>query len=205
MTLTSGQLEQIRVRLRYYVDIEDYTICYCCKSTGLTDKDLFCPICGFPQRGSQDDMQRFMWALNNKKALLAENKDDIDKGRHVLLVLAGANLFYAILLGLIINIDIQIFMSSTVEAGIYLGLAAWSRKQAFPAILSGFFVFIVIVVIKGIENPVTILLGFQYKLIFLALLIWGYIGVKKNQDLERELAISEYAKDLNMYNDLSKL
>lgn len=198
MAKTSGQLEKERIRQKSQIIINDLTTCYYCKSTGLKETDIFCPNCAFPQRRTQAEMKKFIWNVNNKKKLLDDHKKAINKARNILYILAGLNLLAGILLGLILNVNIPILLSCIIGAGIYFALGIWSRTQPFPAILSGFFVYIVFIVISGIADPHTIYQGLIWKVIIISAFIYGYKGVKDLKKLEIELESIKKAKDLNI-------
>lgn len=203
MAKTSGQLEKERIRQRTQITITDLTICYSCKSTGLTENDVYCPNCAFPQRGTQAEMKNFMLRITNKKALLADQKKAINKAKGILFFLAAINLVVGGLLGIFPNFNIAILLSGIISAGIYFALALWCRKQPFPAILSGFFVYIVFIVISAINDPSTIYQGILMKGIVISGFIYGYKGVKDSKKLEAELELLKNAKDLNTDDEVS--
>ncbi|NTW33912.1 MAG: hypothetical protein HGB12_15070 [Bacteroidetes bacterium] len=200
MAITSGQREKERIRQRTQININDLTTCYYCKTTGLKENDNFCPNCSFPQKGSQAEMKNFIWNINNKQKLLVDQKKAINKARNILYILAGMNFVLGILLGLIINVNIQILIACIISGGIYFLLGLWSRKQPFPAILSGFFVYIVFIVINAIADPNTIYQSLFWKAIIISGFIYGYKGVKDSKKIETELESIKNAKDLNLEN-----
>lgn len=198
MAKTSGQLEKERIRQKSQIIIHDLTTCYYCKSTGLKESDMFCPNCGFPQRGGQDKMKNFIWNIKNKKTLLEEHKKSVNKARNILYILAGLNLLFGLILGVFTGLNIAVLISCVIAAGIYFILGLWSRKQPFPAILSGLFVYIVIQVMGAIADPDTLYHGIPLKLVFISGFIYGYKGVKDSKKLEMELESIKKAKDLNV-------
>lgn len=196
MTKTSGQLERERRLIKSRIVIKDLTICYSCKSIGLAEDDKYCPSCGFPQRGTQAEMGKFMGQIVLKKSALDDQKKAIKKARNILYILAGLNLLYGIFLGLIINFDAAILIGSIIGGGIYLSLGIWSKKKPFAAILSGFFIYIVFNVIGAIADPHTIYQGILWKIIIISGFIYGYKGVKDSEKLEKELNSLKESKDL---------
>ena len=52
-----------RSEARRQIVITNPSVCYFCKSIGLTETDNFCPNCGFPQRGGQMAMKKFIWNM----------------------------------------------------------------------------------------------------------------------------------------------
>ena len=205
MAKTSGQLEKERIRQKSQIIINDLTTCYSCKSTGLAEKDVYCPNCAFPQRGTQAEMKNFMWKVNGKKKLLADQKKAINKARNILYILAGLNLLVGIITGFLPSFNIAMLLSGIISAAIYFALGLWCRKQPFPAILSGFFVYIVFIAIAAISDPHTLYQGLFMKILVISGFVYGYKGVKDSKKLEIELELLKNAKDLSTENELSTM
>jgi len=200
MEKTSGQLEIERRQKKSEILIENLTTCYYCKSTGLNELDNFCPNCRFPQGGSQIKMKRFLNNVQKKKQLLGGQKKAVKKARNILYILAGLNLLYGLILGVMVNFDIAVLIGSLIGAAIYFGLAVWSKNKPFAAILSGFFVYIVFNAIAAIGDPHTIYQGIIWKVIIISGFIYGYKGVKESEKLEKELKSIKQSKDLAISN-----
>ncbi len=203
MAKTSAQIRREKRLKKSEIIITDYTTCHYYKSTDLNETDKFCPNCRFPQRGSQVEMKRFLISITKKNKLLTDKKKAIKKARNILFILAGINLLYGIGLGAIINFDIAILIGSIVAAGIYFGLGMWSKNKPFPAILSGFFVYIVFNVIAAIADPHTIYQGIIWKVVIISGFIYGYKGVKDSENLEQELTSIKESKDLAVADEVS--
>ena len=197
MAKTSGQLEKERIRQKSQIIISNPAVCYYCKSTGLSETDIFCANCAFPQGGTQSEMKKFIWNIHNKKKLLADQKKAVNKARNILYILAGVHLLAGIL-GLAIMASVPFFIVLAIQSGIYLGLGLWSRRQPFPAILTGFFIYMVFIVIDAVDNPSSLLSGIIWKIIFIAGFVYGYKGAKDSKMLEAELQSIKNAKDLNV-------
>lgn len=200
MAKTSGQLELERLRKRNEITITDFSTCYFCKSTGLKEEDKFCPNCAFPQRGLQSEMQKFVWAFRNKKSLLEDQKRAIRKSRNILFALAGLNIIFAVVFGVLIENDIATLIIQLMVGGIYLGLGFWCMKKPFPAILSGFFVYIVFIVMNGIADPTTLYKGLLWKVIIISAFIYGYKAALQSAKLEKELENMKKAENFNTEN-----
>jgi len=200
MTKTSGQLERERRLKNAEIVISDFTTCYYCKSTGLTEQDKYCPNCRFPQRGSQIEMKRFLHGIRTKKQLLKDQKKAIKKARNILFILAALNLLYGIILGVIVNFNLIILIVPIIGACIYFGLGLWSRNKPFAAILSGFFIYIVFNVMAAISDPHTIYRGIIWKIIIISGFIYGYKGSKDSEELENELKSLKEPKNLTETN-----
>src|SRR5205814_3659332 len=111
-----------RSEARRQINITNPSVCYYCKSTGLVEEDKFCPNCGFPQRGSQPLMKKFIWNINNKHALLADQKKAINKARNILFGLSILFILSSVLLGFTGEFQLGIVLTNIIIAGIYLGI-----------------------------------------------------------------------------------
>jgi hypothetical protein len=194
-----------RSEARRQIVISNLSICYYCKSTGLTETDNFCPNCGFPQRGSQAQMKKFIWTINNKHTLLTNQKKAVNKARYTLFGLSALFVLFSIGLSFIDGFNLILLLSNFVIAALYLGLGLWSLKNPFPAILTGFFLYITIIVINAILDPATIFSGLLIKSFIIGGFIYGYKGVKESAILAEELASIKKAKNLAVPNELSEV
>lgn len=195
--VTEEQLAIESKKLYNDVVIDDFSMCYNCKSTGLKEEDLFCPNCRFPQRGSQIEMKRFLIGVKRKKRMLLEQRKAVGKARTILYILAAINLLFGLVFGVFRENDPAILIGSLIGAGIYFALALWSTKKPFAAILSGFIIYIVFITIAAIQDPNTIYQGLLWKILILSGFYYGYKGAKDSENLEMELSDLQNAKDLS--------
>jgi hypothetical protein len=203
--MAKQQTGRQRSEARRQIVISNPSVCYYCKSTGLTESDNFCPNCGFPQKGNQASMKRFIWNVNNKHTLLDKHKKAINKARNILYGLSAICLVVGILVGVLTKSNISIIITNVIASGIYLSLGLWSRKNPFPAILTGFFVYITIQVINVIYYPSTIYQGLVLKAFIIGGFVYGYKGVKDANALEKELESIKKAKDLTVPDEVSEM
>lgn len=203
--MAKQQTGRQRSEAKRQIVITNPSVCYYCKSTGLTEADKFCPNCGFPQRGGQTAMKKFIWNINNKHKLLDDQKKAINKARNMLFGLAILFTVFSILLGVVTEFSLVVLLTNLVVAGIYLGLGLWSRKNPFPAILTGFFLYITLIVINAVIDPATIFQGLLMKGFIIAGFVYGYKGVKDSAILEKELESIKKAKDLTVSNEVPEM
>ncbi len=202
MAKTSGQLENERRIQKNEIKISDISTCYFCKSTGLKENDKYCPNCRFPQNGTQSEMKRFLINIKKKKQLLQDQKKAVKKAKVILFILAGLNFLVAILLGIIINKNLDLLIGGLIGGIVYLSLAIWCKYKPFAAILSGLFVFIVFTAMSAIADPHTLYKGLIMKIIVISGFIYGYKGVKDSEKLEKELIALKESKDLEENDEL---
>lgn len=201
MAKSAQRLQRERQRaIRNQVIITDPSKCYVCRTTGLSEKEKFCPNCGFPQQGTNNERKRFIWVLNNKKQVLEDHRKKIKKATNVLFVLGG---IYVVFGGIFVAASpreawLALILYFTIVAAIYVALALWSRKNPFPAILGGFFVYVTLMVIDAINDPASLGQGVIWKFFIISALGYGYSSVKKARALEADLASTKKARELNI-------
>lgn len=176
--------------------ISDLSVCYYCKSQGISNENRTCPNCGFPQRGSQVEMKRFIWNINNKHILLDQHKKAIEQARNILFGLFALFTGLAIL-SLIFKVNLVEFSVFLLVGTIYLGLGLLSKHRPFVSILSGFILFFVALIIHGIIDSEAIFKALFMKGVVIAGFYYGYRGVSSAENIEDELELIKNAKDIN--------
>lgn len=202
---TSGEIEREQLRRRTDIVITDRSKCYYCKSTGLTENDKFCPHCAFPQQGTQLQMKIFVIKMKHKKEKLEEQKSKVKKARSVLFILAAVYMATGIIFSFHSANPNALILVSAIVAAIFLGLGIWCNYNPFAAILTGFFVFVTIIVINAVLDPATIVQGIFLKFFAISAFIYGYRAVRESQAMEKELIALNTATDLTETDELPEL
>jgi len=177
--------------------INDLSVCYHCKSKGLKETDIYCPVCAFPQRGTQFEMNNFLYLVCRKEQLLEEHQSSVNKARYILYSLAALDLVYGLIDGLLIEKKMIVVIAGLIGGLIYFLFGLWSRKQALPAILTGLIVYVFFNVISAFADPTSIYKGFIWKILIIASFIYGYLGARDSKKLELELKSTGISKDLS--------
>lgn len=171
------------------------SVCYYCRAPELTSKEKHCPYCGFPQFGSQVEMKRFVWNINNKQQLLSEYIKAIDNAKFTLFGISIISLFLSFFF---ISYHEKIpAIILLVNSGIYIFLWKWSEDKPFITISIGLISYMILIVLFFSITSINISSGF-YILIAIGLaLFYGYKSVKKGKYLLLELEYIAKAKGLN--------
>jgi hypothetical protein len=174
---------QERDRLRRMVVIHDISVCYHCKQKDLNAEEMFCPNCGFPQKGTQEEQRKFILEYRLKHSAIREGKKNITRARNYLFFVAFLNFMtfaFAGSIGIIIGL---------ILAGIYVGLALWSIKKPFPALLTGLITYVTLLIFFGILDPINLLAGVFWKIAIIVALVYAIYSVKDIEKLEKEVKI----------------
>jgi hypothetical protein len=162
-------------------------LCRCCKKE-VTETDDFCPNCGFPLKGSEAEQGKFIgqYILKDANSMgnVLSDADNAQKGGNTLFVVAGLTVLGGVMAmfkdesgeGIILLI------TNIIVAAIYAGLGFWSQKNAFAATLVGLIMFVSLMVISAIIDPITIVQGILVKGLVIGYLIRGVIGATKTRN-----------------------
>lgn len=177
--------------------ITDLSVCYYCKSKGLKEEDKFCPNCGFPQRGTEQEMRKFLAEERSKQWLMQDHKEAVNKTRFVLFGLSALYFILAVLM--VVSPGTNIFFSIIVFifSGAFLGLGLWSKKNPFSATLAGFLVYALSLDIQTHIIPPSIFNGTVLKVIIFLGLLYGAKTAKDASDLAKKLNNIKQSKNVS--------
>lgn len=151
--------------------------CYCCKSIYHSD-DKFCGSCGYPIQGTPEEQKQFSINYTSQKYEKDIVKDQIRNARIVLFVIAAFTLIYTII-AYFQDSDKVIFTINLILTLIYIGLGFWAKKKAFAAIFTGGLIYISIILLSAVIEPMTIFQGILFKIIFIIALTRAAYGAYK--------------------------
>lgn len=177
----------LRQRGPLAINITDLTRCYYCQTGPLTETSRYCPSCGFPQYGPEEEQKRF---VTHKRILLGHLEsvaENINKARNGLIgaaVLFGVSYLVA---GFQTGWEPLVLAEGGIVVAIFIGLAIYAMKNAYAAALSGLIVFGTLHVTYAFINPLTIISGIIWKVIILSALIYGLKAARDYKRLHAEL------------------
>lgn len=180
---------------RRRIVIPNLSICYFCKSSDLKSNERHCPYCGFPQFGTQPEMKRFIWNVNNKQQLLSEYIEAIDKAKFALLVISIISLLFSIFYISAPEKTPAIIL--LISSGVYIFLWKWSDNKPYMTILAGFICYIIFITLFFTITTIEVSNGFYILVIVGYSLYYGYKSAKKGQVLLSELEYIAKTKGLN--------
>tara|TARA_B100000780_G_C21084623_1_gene436914 strand:- start:949 stop:1488 length:540 start_codon:yes stop_codon:yes gene_type:complete len=172
-----------RYRGGWQIIIKDRSICYHCKQEGLKPENKYCPNCGFPQNGTDQEQRKFIIDFRKKKSAIREAKTMVERGRNFLFIVAFLNFISFIGGGTVVLIIGGIISS------IYVGLAFWSIRKPFPALLTGLIFYGVLNLFFGILAPMFLLSGIIWKIAIVVALLFALYSVKDIEKLQKETTL----------------
>lgn len=170
------------------VTITDPSVCYYCKTSPLDAAVTYCPSCGFPQRGAEDEQKKF---ITDKRVMLIKLEgmhDQVKKARNMLFLAAGIYALSYLLGALLIAPSAILFIEGAIVCGAFVGFGIWANKNPYPAVLTGLIVYVTLIILyAAIVGLFTIVSGILFKIIILSGLIYGLKAAKDAKQFEEEL------------------
>lgn len=163
------------------------SVCSNCKSS-ISENEKFCSECGFPENGSDEDRGKFRSRVGAKKRLLKVVQKEVKRAKSTLVVLGVLSALVGVLYGFVIEAgDVATLVIYSIIAVIYFGLAIWSDKQPFAAILTALILYGTLIIVSAIFDPATIVSGIVLKIIIISFLIKGLKSGNEAKKVMKEL------------------
>jgi len=170
-----------RDQQRRQIFIADRTVCYSCKHTGLTAENLFCPVCGFPQHGTQQEQYKFIVDQRVKRSTIRESEDVVSRGRTYMFIVAGLNLLS------FAGGDAASMVVGIIISSMYCALAVWAGRNPFPALLTGLLFYVSINLFFALLSFEYFLAGLLVKIAVAGTLLYAIYAVKDIERMRKEL------------------
>ncbi len=164
--------------------MEEITIqlpsCSQCNTQIIIDS-IFCTNCGFPEKGTEKEQAKFHADRILKRSDAQKEVKKISSARKTLYWMAG--IFFVFGLFYYINSqEIAHLVVNAILACIFLVLAYWSKQKPFAALLSALLLYVMIIALNAVVEPMTLLKGLLVKIILISFLVKGIysasVGVK---------------------------
>lgn len=148
--------------------------------------EVFCPNCGFPENGTEKERNKFESRINAKKNLLREVEREVKRGRNTLIFLGILNGLAGLYYGFILE-EIAVCVAQIIVAIIYLVLSTWVKKQPFGALLSALILYLTIVLLLAVIEPISLASGIVWKIVIIGFLVKGIKSGHETRNIYREL------------------
>jgi len=148
-----------------------YPVCSQC-STEMISASKFCTHCGFPEQGDEKEKAIFHAKKVMKKNQVADDHKKINSARNTLYWMAGIFFVFGLFYFFTTN-DTGTLIVNVILAVIYLVLAYWSQTKPFAALLSALLLYIMVIALNAIVEPMSLIQGILFKIIIIAFLVKG--------------------------------
>ena len=150
---------------------ENLQLCSLCK-TEIELDSVFCGSCGFPENGTDQQVNIFHRRLSFNKNQKREADKKIKSARNTLYVLAGITILFSTI-QFFSHQDTATLITGYILGVIYILLGSWTSKKPLMAVLLGLLLYVTTIVISAIVEPQTIIKGIIFKIIIIAYLTKG--------------------------------
>jgi hypothetical protein len=171
------------------ISLHNMVSCEHCQAENAADKK-FCTQCRYPIGGPDEEKDAFYSNISKNKKLLKSTAEQIQSAKNIIYWLSGLSM----LTGLIVFFsqdDAATLVAYGLICILYLGLAAWCSSNPFGAILTAFIVYLTLQLLYLIIDPITIVSGVIWKIIFIGAFIKGIRSATEARNYMRELEKSK--------------
>jgi hypothetical protein len=159
--------------------------CPTCKKAVSTDSK-FCGNCGYPIGGTEFEKNEFDYAYEVKRYDLGKAQEIVKGGATILYVLAGLILVVDLLV-YFTSYKIEMLVVGILLPVIFLGLAQWSKKKPFTAMVVALVFYVTIILADAVGNPASIFTGIILKAIVIGALVKAIRGAREAQNIMQDL------------------
>jgi hypothetical protein len=155
-------------------------------------EDAFCDSCGYPLKGSEMEQKTFILTKNNNEINLAESQKTIKTAGNTLYWIAGGTVLWGIISYFSAadeETKTTVLIVNLILAMLYIGLGVCSKHKPFAAIVSGFSLYTIILILNAIAEPATLARGIVIKIIFIVYFIKGIKSAIEAERIKKELNI----------------
>ena len=171
-----------------HITITDPSVCFYCKSSPLPGAAQYCPSCGFPQGKTEQEQVEFIWKKRALHRQLEEMEEKTTKAGNMLFIAAGLFVL-SYLLGYLKFDSGYVLVEGGIVSGTFVGLGFWSRKNAFPAVLTGLIFLVTLWLVYAFINPINIISGIIWKIAILSALIYGLTAARQAKEVKAQLKL----------------
>ncbi len=151
--------------------MEESIICSQCESE-LAEQDIFCPNCGYPEKGDETEINKYHFRVKLKRDIVTDAEKKMKNVKILLYIIIGLNAC----LGLFYLFDEFTFadgIGNLIAALIFTGCLIWVNKNPLMGILAAFVFWILLQLSVIFVDPALIFQGILMKGVFLAIFIKG--------------------------------
>ncbi|WP_375579878.1 zinc ribbon domain-containing protein [Marivirga tractuosa] len=161
--------------------------CSKCKTT-LSQEDIFCPNCGYPENGGQEEKDKFDYRIKLKMNVLKDAKKKLKNVKILLWVLAAfhllAGLFY-----LTQELTFYDGIGTLIASIIFIACVFWVKNQPLTGIMAAFVFWILLQLSVVFVDPSLLFHGIILKIIFIGIFVKGISSAKDYKEFSQKLQV----------------
>lgn len=150
--------------------------------------ETFCNRCGFPQNGTQDQMDNFLRNQFMEKEKIEAAKKKIKNAKIMLGIVAGLQVLGGLIFlaaddqdgGLVMGIQL-------IVALLFLGCMFWVDKNPVTAMIVALSIYILIILIGALADPATLVSGILVKVLVIGALARGITAAREAKHIQESI------------------
>jgi hypothetical protein len=171
--------------------MESNFVCPACKSSYEIQPD-FCTKCGFPFSGSEKEKSVFIGQQIFKKGKVADTKNKIKRARIILWVIGALNAIGPFVLYVNDPMYATYTTAGVIIGIVFTGFGFLTYRKPFISILIPLIILIISYLVEAINEPISLIQGIIWKVIFLGGLIYGLTSIIEAEKIRKE---NEFLKE----------
>lgn len=163
--------------------------CSNCKAS-IDDSSTYCANCGFPERGSDEEKNKFLYRIKLKEDVVKDAEKKVRGVKTLLYILAGINAVAGFFFIFVLDSEMTFAdgIGFLVAAMVFIGCAIWVNRQPLMGVLAAFGFYLFIQVLSAVVDPSTIFQGILLKIIIIGVFIKGINSAKDAKKYRAQLA-----------------
>ena len=150
--------------------------------------EKFCTNCGYPANGTEREQRNFYIALENKKNLVKDSQKKIRNVKIMLGIIATiqalAGFFYLFSAA---EIGSVLAIIQFVAVLLILGCIIWVNHNPLTGIMAAFVVYILLVILSSLGDPVNLVRGLLWKIIIIGIFIKGIAAARDAKEFASQI------------------
>lgn len=164
----------------------DYsTKCSNCNSE-ISNSDVFCSNCGYPENGSDQEKNKFNYRIKLRQDVV---KDAKQKLVQIQFFLAFLGVLYTALgmYFLYSGFNLVDYLANFIVAAIFFACIYWVKKQPLTGVISAFIFWIILQLSVVFEDPSLLIRGIVLKIIIIGVFIKGITNARDYKEFSSKL------------------
>lgn len=160
-------------------------VCEHCKAYN-DEGRKYCSQCSFPIEGTEEEKRSFRLTVSSRKRFLDDARSKIRYAKIVICGLAGLFFLVGMFQGFASD-DFVSMIANLFLCVLYLLLAAWCNHNPLGAILTAFIIYLTLMLVNLLIDPITLFQGVIIKCIVIAGFVKGIRSAQEAKGYLREL------------------
>ena len=171
--------------------------CTVCK-TSHNENAISCPQCGFPVNGQDFEKDKFEREYQVQRASYQGSLQEASKGTNALYWLTGLSLLGGLFVYAASETkEVSGLIVAILVPAIFLGLAQWSKKKPFEALLTALILYLFFILTDAVYEPKTLVQGFILKIVIIGILVRSISAANDARTQWRELVLRHWDQPLD--------